>query len=92
MKIYLESQGIIKLNFQLICHACRAGQICFLASGELPDEVLSHARNNPMELIMFSQRKLSSPSDRGFVQMIWNAILLVQTRETTSLMTGRNRY
>lgn len=51
-----------------------------------------HARNNPMELIMFSQRKLSSPSDRGFVQMIWNAILLVQTRETTSLMTGRNRY
>jgi hypothetical protein len=44
-----------------------------------------------MELIMFSQRKLSSPSDRGFVQMIWNAILLVQTRETTSLMTGRHR-
>jgi hypothetical protein len=44
-----------------------------------------------MELIMFSQRKLSNPSDRGFVQMIWNAILLVQTRETTSLMTGRKR-
>jgi hypothetical protein len=44
-----------------------------------------------MELIMFSQRKLSSPSDRSLVQMIWNAILLVQTRETTSLMRGRRR-
>jgi hypothetical protein len=42
-------------------------------------------------LIMFSQRKLSNPSDRGFVQMIWNAILLIQTRETSSLMTGRER-
>ena len=40
---------------------------------------------------MFSQRKLSSPSDRGFIQSIWNAILLVQTRETSSLMGGRGR-
>jgi len=79
------------ISFEFICHACRAGQICFSPSGEIHGKVLSHPRNNPMELIMFSQRKLSSPSDRGFVQMIWNAILLVQTRETTSLMTGRNR-
>jgi hypothetical protein len=79
------------MNFEIICHACHARQICFSPSGEIHGGVLSHPRNNPMELIMFSQRKLSSPSDRGFVQMIWNAILLVQTRETTSLMTGRNR-
>jgi hypothetical protein len=44
-----------------------------------------------MELIMFSQRELSNPSDRSLVQMIWSAILLVQTRETSSLMTGRQR-
>jgi len=66
-------------------------QICPPLSGEIHEELLSDARNNPMELIMFSQRKLSNPSDRGFVQMIWNAILLVQTRETSSLMTGRDR-
>lgn len=55
------------------------------------ESVLVDTGNNPMEIIMLSQRKLSNPSDRGFIQMIWNAILLVQTRETSSLMAGRER-
>jgi hypothetical protein len=67
------------------------GRFAFLPLAKYMARCYLTPRNNPMELIMFSQRKLSSPSDRGFVQMIWNAILLVQTRETTSLMTGRNR-
>lgn len=74
-----------------MCHACRAWQICFCPLAKYMAKCYLTLATNPMELIMFSQRKLSSPFDRGFVQMIWNAILLVQTRETTSLMTGRNR-
>ncbi|WP_280950795.1 hypothetical protein [Pararhizobium antarcticum] len=40
---------------------------------------------------MTSQRKLASRFETRFVQQIWNAILLVHTRETASLIERRGR-
>ncbi|WP_267885973.1 hypothetical protein [Ensifer aridi] len=40
---------------------------------------------------MSSQRKLAKQSQPRFLFQLWNAMLRVQTRETASLFTSRER-